>query len=372
MVLCRYYNPRAECNEFAAAPEKPPKGYRACTVPVDCAIIAGCDHLKQQRARKFRCKSRRISQLALPKNFTEKYQREAPEMGKPKIEIIRTYEEETPARVKLLAYTKVRKLISSKEAYWNVIDSQRKQRYDVLINRSYHTMYSRLAKVGLPKKTKHSKWTQADWKRHCEWLKKRALPKMTPSPPKLKTQKVPLSDIIKSIQKLAKPKDRFQRDKYRPRCGYKSTVKNTALHYAPTEGILKLSLPKQRKESVEFNPFTINPNTLKYQITEGLLRLAVPKSYKAPEEDEDVTPFGVMKRALKATLKPDARTLKLSVPKEKPLDEDAEEKPLVNPRALKASIFSNWLNLDVPQLPSSVEVTFDKFTFSFSIFESRS
>lgn len=64
----------------------------------------------------------------------------------------------------------------------------------------------------------------------------------------------------------------------------------------------------------------------------------------------DVTEHGVLKRALKAKLKD--RTLELAKPKEKADDEDdAEEKPLVNPKALKAKPTPRILKLAEPRLP---------------------
>lgn len=368
MVLCRYFNPRAECDDLVVATVK--RSY-CCKSPLDCAKIAGCDHLKEQRARMLRCKSKRIRQLAQPKYLTEKYQREEPRMVGPRIEVVRSYEEETPTRIKLLAYPKVRKLISAKEDYKEVIDSQQKHHYEYFIQRSYQTMYSKLAKVQLPVKTKHTKWTAQDWKRHCRWLKKRAVPRTLPTPPKppkSKTVSVSPDELKVSMQKLSTPNPRCRTAKFRPVCGYKSTVKNLALYYTPNQRILNLANPKERKEKDDYDPFKVDPRVLKYKISEftsfydlellslltffvtaeGIERLAIAKTFRPPADDENITQFGVLKRALKATL--GERTVKLSQPKENIAEDENEEKPLVNPKALKAKPTKRILKLAEPRV----------------------
>lgn len=62
-----------------------------------------------------------------------------------------------------------------------------------------------------------------------------------------------------------------------------------------------------------------------------------------------------MKRALKAKL--NQRTLDLSKPKEKADDdEDMEDKPLVNPKALKAKPTPRIIQLAQPRLPIAEKV----------------
>lgn len=68
-----------------------------------------------------------------------------------------------------------------------------------------------------------------------------------------------------------------------------------------------------------------------------------------PVDDADFTPTGVVKRALNAEA--NQRTLELSKPKEKTGDDDADEKPLVNPKALKAKPTKRVLQLAEPRRP---------------------
>lgn len=79
--------------------------------------------------------------------------------------------------------------------------------------------------------------------------------------------------------------------------------------------------------------------------------LAAPKvSPKDLTEEIETTEFGVIKRALKASVS--QRILDLAKPKERGEDdEDAEEKPLVNPKALKAKPTPRILELAQPRQP---------------------
>ena len=79
--------------------------------------------------------------------------------------------------------------------------------------------------------------------------------------------------------------------------------------------------------------------------------LAAPKFLNIAKEDAaEITEFGVLKRALKATVS--QRILDLSKPREKGGDdEDEEEKPLVNPKALKAKPTPRIIELAQPRQP---------------------
>lgn len=373
MVLCRKINLAAGCEDALNGGKAPFK----CPVPsTHCETIVGNDHLKKKRAHKFRCRSKRITSLARPKYFSQKYLEEKTCNGKAAVEVIRTYEEQTPVRIKLLAYPKVRKLVSSREAYRNIVDKQWYERFEELINRSMLTMYSRMADVQLPNRSQRKKWTRADWQRHCEWLKKRAMPKMQPAQPEKKRKKVPLQDLMNSMETLSKP--RHKNTKFRTSCGFKSSVKIGTLNYKPTERILKLAEPKHSKSDedleLEFDPFQVNPRALVtvaskfvlnqivtccfnffYFIASRIKALAIAKPTPQVVDDSDMTPFGVLKRALKAKL--NQRTLDLSKPKEKADDEDEEEKPLVSPKALKAKPTPRIIQLAQPRLPIAEKIT---------------
>lgn len=86
--------------------------------------------------------------------------------------------------------------------------------------------------------------------------------------------------------------------------------------------------------------------------------MATPRPLPPPPEDEsDFTSFGVLKRALVA--KSSQRTLDLSKPKIKnDEDEDEEDKPLVNPKALKAKPTPRVLKLAEPRLPIATKYKF--------------
>lgn len=262
MVLCRQANSFVNMNDgVSAESEFFSRSEKSC----DCVKIVGHDHLKLKRAGKFRCKSKRIRQLAEPKNLTRKYCEEVVEPGKVDVEIVRPDEEQTPVRIKLLSYPNVRKLVSSRNTYKSIVDKEWFGRFENLINNSMATMYSRLANVHLPNKLQRKKWTKADWERHCQWLKKRAVPKMPklPPPTKRKIKKIPIEQLMVSALALSRP--RHQNQKYRPRCGYVSTVKASARVYTPTERVLELAAPKVKpeEEEPENDPFQVKPSALK-------------------------------------------------------------------------------------------------------------
>ena len=262
MVLCRQVVPGVE-SEQEFYEEGDASRLQEPTMLCDCTKIIGRDNLKTNRARKFYCKSKRIRYLSQPKNFNKKYSEKESTQGK-LVEVTRAYEEQTPVRIKLLAYPKVRKLVPSRDA--NKVDKQWYKRFEDLIQRSMLTMYSRMANVQLPDKTQRNKLTRSDWKRHLEWLKKRALPKTEMKPQPIKRNKVPLNDLMETMFVLSRP--RFISSKYRPRIGYVSSVKYSAKCYEPTERIRKLAEPKHRKfkdDDDEFEPFQVNPNALTFK-----------------------------------------------------------------------------------------------------------
>lgn len=230
----------------------------------DCRKMCGSDHLKKKRARKFRCPSKRIVRLAEPKWVTTKCCEVEPANGR-KVEVIRPNCEQTPVRIKMLAYPKVRKLVASRLDYKRIVDKEWCNRFESLIHRSMLTMYSRLANVQAPCKAERKGWTREDWRRHCKWLKERAIPKRLKTLPQPRRRRVPLETLETSIKELSKP--RHLRPRYKMRCGYVSVVKHGALLYQPTERILKLAEPKKFKEDDdpdEQKPFAVNPNALTY------------------------------------------------------------------------------------------------------------
>lgn len=269
MVLCHQIDPFAGCDDSSdenSINESSLINQQSSNDPCDCSKIMGRDHLKSKRARKFRCNSKRIKLLSQPKHLTNKHCVQEPEVKKPFVEILRPNDEQTPVRIKMLAYPKVRKLVSSREAYKQVVDKEWFGRFDTLIKRSMMTMYSRLSNVQLPDKCRHAKWTKEDWKRHCEWLKKNALPKTAKGPTMVERKKIPLNKLIPSMQKLAVP--RHPRSKFRDHCGYVSTVKDATQFYQPSDRIISLAVPKQRgeeEELPEFKPFTVSPAALMYK-----------------------------------------------------------------------------------------------------------
>lgn len=265
MISCSDSPSLVSCDDDAFSEEEPKKcGKRTLC---DCSQIVGRDHLKTKRARKFKCNSKRIRRLAEPKWVTPKCcQSHEPPRG-PHIEVSRPAEEQTPVRIKMLAYPKVEKLVASRDAYKKIVDKQWYDRLETYIGKSMKTMYSRLANCQLADHLEKKKWTREDWKRHCEWLKKRAIPKKPINgPARAKRQRVPLDNLLPGLDRLAKPRHPVQ--KFRFRCGYVSTVKETALLYNPTERILKLALPKEsqvEEKDDDVMPFAVKPAALEYQ-----------------------------------------------------------------------------------------------------------
>lgn len=237
--------------------------------PCDCSKIVGKDHLKEKRARKFKCRSKRIRNLAEPKWVTPKCCGEQLPAKGPAIEVIKLEVEQTPVRIKMLSYPKVQKLVASRNAYKQIVDKQWFDRLGTYIQKSMLTMHSRLGNCQLPGAAQtQKKWTKADWTRNCEWMKKRALPKKIKRPPVVKRKRVPIESLLVSIDNLSKPRNPAK--KYRFRCGYVPAVTEAAQLYTPTERILKLALPKNPvviDEDMDeiIAPFSVNPRALEYQ-----------------------------------------------------------------------------------------------------------
>lgn len=128
----------------------PPRKYHNIDhVNCICRKFFGTTHLKELKMSKLKCK-KRIKVLAQPRHQREKYFPKLIEPGKPKVQVIRSYEEQTPVRIKLLSYPKVRKLISARNEYKDFVNKAWMKRFDRLIEESLYTMYSRLANVHLP------------------------------------------------------------------------------------------------------------------------------------------------------------------------------------------------------------------------------
>lgn len=256
MVVCPQIDTFADCNVIERT--------RKCSASqaiCDCAKIFGHDHLKSRRARKFRCKSKRIRRLAQPKQVAKKFDEEKIE---PRNLASEARESCASPRIQMLAYPKVRKLVSTREAIKAMDDKKWQERFEKLIQRSLLTNYSRLAHVHLPSKKVRDKWTRDDWVRHCEWLRERALPKSSLKTLPSKRKKVPLSELMDSIHALSKPRN--PRSKFRRRCGYESTVKETALIYNPSPRVLVLAQPKHPKDDDddedEADPFQVKKTAL--------------------------------------------------------------------------------------------------------------
>lgn len=232
-----------------------------------CTHYFGSDHLKEERAKKFRCPSRRIHVLAQPKYLTRRVLQPNPKVKK--VQVVKEYE--LPTRIKMLSVPKVRRLVASLDEYKNFIDTHRIRNYDDLIQKSIRTMYSRLANVQLKKKRKPKKWTKEEMERHCKWMQKRALPKVIKTDPTMPRKAVPLKKLQHSIFNLSRP--RFPRQKYRPSYGYKSTVKNYSTVYTPSRRLLELANPKPIFRDDDdydyeyFNAFQVKPEALKYTIS---------------------------------------------------------------------------------------------------------
>lgn len=147
MVLCKQYDPFAGCENTAPLSDK--ESIEKCDSILICPKITKNSHCPR-RPKKYRC-NRRIKRLAVPRSFTSKYCiRDPPKTSV--VEVVRPFEEQTPVRIKLLAYPKVRKLISSRDQYREFIDASWYKRFDVLIKKSMHTLYSRLANVQYPER----------------------------------------------------------------------------------------------------------------------------------------------------------------------------------------------------------------------------
>jgi hypothetical protein len=261
MVLC-FKATDCDSDAYEEAPVKM-KSLK-CSEHCACVKIAGRDHLKTKRARKFRCRSKRIKRLALPKYYTPKYCEVEPEMSTGSVEIVRTYKEQTPVRIRMLAHPKIHHLVASRDAYKGMIDKEWHGRFENLIHRSMLTMYSRLANVQLPDKPQRKKWTRADWQRHCEWLKSRAVPKIPTVSPPIKSKKVPIEKLMKSVYELSRP--RHPRKKYRRHYGYVSHVKDATKFYEPTPRIMQLAVPKLKagEDPTEDDSFHVKPSALKF------------------------------------------------------------------------------------------------------------
>ncbi|CAG9806476.1 unnamed protein product [Chironomus riparius] len=324
--------------------------------PLNCRKYFGSDHLKYKRQKRFRCKNKRIAALAQPRYYTPKYVPNEDWTWNQNIEIQRDFNLST--RIKMLSVPKVRKLTASYEDYKNTMNYEKLSNISNLMNYSMMTMYSRLANVQLSEsRAPRRKWTQKDWQRHCEWLQKRACPKKIPNVKKPPRKIVPLNELETSIHQLSQPRHPVK--KYRPTYGYQTAVRNASKQYIPTKRLIKLSEPKAVRGLEEENllgdelkeTFYANPKALTYNATDRIKQLASPKiqfKEKVLKVPPETTIYGVVKRALKASLS--ERTLNLSKPKIKDNDDDEEEKPAVSPKALKAKATPRILQLAQPRI----------------------
>ncbi|CAO1422110.1 unnamed protein product [Diamesa serratosioi] len=342
MVLCKQYDPFAGC--VNTAPLSDNESIEKCdSIPICPKKNTYCT----KRPKKYRC-NKRIKRLALPRSFTSKYCTKEPAETSV-VEVIKAYEEQTPVRIKLLAYPKVRKLISSRDQYRDFVDESWYKRFDVLIKKSMYTLYSRLANVQYPESTPTKRWGKEDWKRHCEWLKKRACPKIPKEAPRIKRKRAPLADLMTSLYSLSQP--RHPRTKYEKTYGVPSTVADNVKNYVPTERIANLARPKHPTEDSEEldDPFQVDYNARHFQTTERLKDLSQPKPGHKEQLIDNVTVFGVLKRALKAKTNP--RTLELSKPKPSGGDDDdEEEKPGVSLKARHAKASPRIIELAKPRI----------------------
>lgn len=343
---------------------------RTCKLNFDFWLnMNGCNCKMQQRIpKKFRCRSKRLQNLAKPKLITPKFSscNTSSIDNKFKVQIIS--EEQTPVRIKMLSFPKVRKLVATRREFDGVVDEEWNERFKELIDKSKLTLYSRLANVTLPPASHgqlvKKKWTHADWQRHSEWLKKNAEPKpifvAKEQPPKsvyMKRyrQKSTDEDLDEAMERLARP--RHPRKKFRPFCGYKSTVETSALKYKISERTLKLSTktiksPPQEESQADHDPFSVNVDALKAKPSKRILELAKPKAIRRESIEPTVTEFGILARSLKASSS--QRTLELAKPREKDDDDDDEARPSVNPKALKAKPSKRILELAQPRVKADV------------------
>lgn len=323
--------------------------------------------MQKRIPKKLRCRSKRLQNLAKPKLITPKYSSCNTSSIENKFKVQIVSEEQTPVRIKMLSFPKVRKLVATRREFDGVVDEEWNERLKELIDKSKLTLYSRLANVTLlpaPHGQLVKKWTPADWQRHNEWLKKNAEPKpifvAKEQPPKsvyMKRyrQKSTDEDLDEAMDRLAKP--RHPRKKFRPFCGYKSTVETSALKYKISERTLKLSTktvksPPQDEAQVERDPFSVNVDALKAKPSKRIIELAKPKGIRRESIGPTVTEFGILARSLKASSS--QRTLELAKPREKDDDDDDEERPNVNPKALKAKPSKRILELAQPRVIADV------------------
>lgn len=337
----------------------------------DCSSCAPCDPCAPKKPalpKKFRCKSKRLKNLAKPKFITPKYSSlESVDENKFKVQIIG--DEQTPVRIKMLSFPKVRKLVSTRDEFDGIVDQEWNERFKTLIDQSKATLYSRLANVTLPtaqKNLKRKKMTEEDRKKHNEWLIKRSEPKpifVAKHEPKKSVYmkkyrpKSADEDLDEVLNRLSTP--RKPRGKFKPFCGYKSAVQTSALRYNITERTLKLTkrtvkTPAPVEPQDEHDPFSVNPNALKSKPTKRIIELAKPKALRRASIGPATTPFGILARSLKASLS--QRTLELAKPRERDDDDDDEEESqsFVNPRALKAKPSKRVLELAKPRVYAEI------------------
>lgn len=337
----------------------------------DFSNFAGNSHRKSMMAKKFRCRSKRLKNLARPKFVTPKFSSLGNAVeSKSKVQIIS--EEQTPVRIKMLSFPKVRKLVATREEFDGIVDLEWTERFRNLIDQSKATLYSRLANVRPPVPVKRTstmrKMTPEDWKKHKEWLAKRAEPKPVYTPKEEKPQRSIFMknyrpkdtdedfDLDSAMNRLSTPRN--PRKKFEPECGYKSAVEASALLYNTSERIKKLAvkttktLPETEESSpADYDPFSVNPMALKSKPSKRIKELAKPKSQRRESIGPVVTPFGTLARSLKAHSS--QRTLELAKPREKD-DDDDEPRPAVNPKALKAKPSKRVLELAKPRVIAEV------------------
>ncbi|CAO1421289.1 unnamed protein product [Diamesa tonsa] len=349
MVLCKSYDPYAGCEN--TEPLSPVESIEECDLVTKCPAIKK-NSLCSRRPKKYNC-NKRIKHLAVPRSYTSKYCTESP-VKSSIVEVIKANEEQTPVRIRLLAYPKVRKLISSRDQYRDYIDAAWFKRFDVLIKKSMHTLYSRLANVQYPER---KRWEKEDWERHCEWLKKRACPKIPKEAPRIIRKRAPLESLMVSAYSLSQP--RHPQPKYKKVYEVPPVVPERVKTYVATERIAKLAKPKHPKDDseVEFDPFKVNSNAKLFKTTERLKDMSQPRPGHKQQVDDSVTAFGVVKRALKAKTNP--RTVELSKPKlSLGDDDDDEEMPNVNPTALKVG--TKFFSMEEPEKPPRRKLVISK------------
>lgn len=343
----------------APCPSKKPK-------PCDLSNFAGNSHKKSMMAKKFRCKSRRLKNLAKPKIVTPKFSSlETINDNKLKVQIIS--DEQTPVRIKMLSFPKVRKLVATRDEFDGIIEQEWTERFKNLIDQSKATLYSRLANVNLSCgfKGQIRKWTPKEWARHREWLAKRAAPRPV-FVEKSQAQQKPVfmknyrpkstdEDFETAMKRLSSP--RHPRKKFKPTCGFKSTVETSALSYKITERTLKLAVKTSKNpQSADSpadapDPFSVKLAALVSKPSKRIIELSKPRTARRESTGPVVTHFGILARSLKAHSS--QRTLELAKPREKD-DDDDEPRPSVNPKALKAKPSKRVLELAKPRVFAEV------------------